>query len=169
VQVSALYAGLSGTAYEAFHAGPGFEGQLRYTHPSGFSFGVGYQYTSHAVDGITKDASLVGGFIEPRYTFEIRGQESLFPYASLRLSLLEQRIYPQGLRSTASGFTANAGGGVLFRLAARANLDVGATFGLTRFNNFVLVNPSTGQKLAGGNTGSGSNFVLRTGVSVGLF
>lgn len=168
VQVSALYAGLSGEAYNNFHAGPGFEAQLRYTHPSGFSFGAGYQSTRHHVDGVSSDGTLVGPFFEPRYTFEIRGQDNLFPYASLRLSSLKQRIDNQGFRTTASGFTANAGGGLLIRLASRANLDVGATFGYTSFSDFVVISPSTGKQVLGGKTGSGTAFVLRTGLSLGI-
>lgn len=167
VQFSALYAGLSGDAYNNFHAGPGFEAQLRYTHRSGFSFGAGYQYTTHEIDGVSSKGSLVGPFFEPRYTFDVRGHESLYPYVSLRLSSLKQKIDNQGYQTTASGFTANAGGGLLIRLAPRANLDLGATFGYTSFDDFVQV--SGGQQTLVGKTGTGSAFVLRTGISIGLF
>jgi len=167
VQFSALYAGLSGDAYDNFHAGPGFEAQLRYTHHSGFSFGAGYQYTSHEIDGVSSKGTLVGPFFEPRYTFEIRGHENLYPYASLRLSSLKQKIDNQGYQTTASGFTANAGGGLLIHLAPRANLDIGATFGYTSFDDFVQV--AGGQQTLVGKTGTGTAFVLRTGIAIGLF
>lgn len=168
IQLSALYAGLSGDAYAGFKSGPGFEGQLRYTHPSGFSFGAGYQRTTHGVEGVSSHATLAGPFFEPRYTFEIKGQESIFPYGSLRVSMLKQSLSNRGINSSASGFTANAGGGVLTRLGSRVNLDLGATFGLTSFSDFALIDPTTGQRIASGETGNGSNFVLRGGLAIGI-
>ena len=169
VQGSLLYSGLSGDAYSGFGAGPGFEAQARYTSTSGFSLGAGYERTTHSVQGASGDATLSGPFVEPRYTFEIHGVTGLYPYASIRLSSLKQAISTNGINSSASGFTANGGGGVLFHLSSRVNLDVGATYGLTNFSNFVVVDPSTGQRIASGKTGSGSNFVLRTGLAIGLF
>jgi hypothetical protein len=169
IQGSILYSGLAGDAFPGFRAGAGIEAQLRYTTTVGFSIGAGYQRTTHGIDGASGNATLAGPFVEPRYTFEIKGHDNVYPYASIRLSSLKQTANVGGINSTASGFTTNAGGGLLFRIASRANLDVGATYGITNFSDFVLVDPSTGQRVTGGKTGSGSNFVLRTGLAIGLF
>jgi len=167
-QASVLYSGLSGHAYQGFNSGPGLEAQARYTATNGFSLGVGYQRTVHSVAGASGNATLSGPFVEPRYTFEIKGHDDIYPYASLRAAALKQRFSGNGVTSSASGFSANAGGGILFRLTSRVNLDIGATVGITKFSNFITIEPATGQRIAG-ETGSGSNFVLRSGLAVGVF
>jgi hypothetical protein len=168
IQGSLLYAGLFGSAYSSFDPGLGFEAQIRYTATSGFSYGAGYQRTSHSISGYAGGATLSGPFFEPRYTFEIKGHDAVFPYASLRASSLKQSVSVPGFNSSASGFTANVGGGFLLRLTDRSNLDFGATYGLTHFSDFVAVDQVTGQR-GQGTTGSGSNFVLRFGLAIGLF
>jgi len=167
IQGSLLYSGLSGKAYDNFDPGVGFEVQGRYTTAFGLSIGIGFQHTSHHVLG-ADGGSLAGPFVEPRYAFEIKGVNRIYPYVSVRASALKQSISGPDFETTASGFTANAGGGVLFGLSERVNVDVGATFGLTNFSHFVLIDAATGRQVTG-NTGSGSNFVVRTGLAVGLF
>lgn len=164
VQASGLYANLFGDAFANVGRGLGGEAQLRYT-PGAFSIGAGFQYTDHDTPG-TPDATfhLYGGFLEPRYVLDV-GSSTLFPYVSTRFSILSQKITrpnPQ-IEISASGVTLNGGGGVLFRLGSRVNLDVGSTFGYTHFGDSETdgsTNPNTSQ--------SGSNVVVRIGLAVGL-
>ena len=164
VQVSGLYANLSGDAYNSFNSGAGAEAQARYTTRTGFSFGAGWQYTSHTITGLNKNATLQGPFFEPRYTFVLGDNEAFFPYASGRFSYLEQKYSDSGITATATGGTYNAGGGVLIRLGSTVNLDLGATAGFTNFGDASF----NGQKFNGAPTGSGTNFILRAGLSFGL-
>ena len=163
-QVSALYASLSGDAFKSFNAGGGVEGQGRYTMRNGFSFGAGWQYTTHKINGLANNATLQGPFIEPRYTFVVGDNESFFPYASARAAFLEQSLSDAGFTATSSGQTYGAGGGVLIRVASRLNLDLGATAGYTSFGDASF----NGQKFTGYPTGSGTNFILRAGLAYGL-
>ena len=163
-QVSGLYASLAGDAFDAFNAGAGIEGQGRYTMRNGFSFGAGWQYTTHKIDGLKKDATLQGPFIEPRFTFVLGDNESFFPYASARVSILQQELSDAGFTASSSGSTLGLGGGVLIRLAAKLNLDLGATAGYTNFGDVSF----NGTKFTGYPTGSGTNFILRAGLAYGL-
>lgn len=163
-QVSALYASLSGDAFNSFNAGAGVEGQGRYTMRNGFSFGAGWQYTTHKINGLKNDATLQGPFIEPRFTFVLGDNESFFPYASARVSILEQKVTDTGFTASSTGQTFGAGGGVLIRLASKLNLDLGATAGYTSFGDVSF----NGTKFAGFPTGSGTNFILRAGLAYGL-
>lgn len=164
VQVSALYASLSGDAFNSFNAGAGGEAQGRYTMRNGFSFGAGWQYTTHKINGVASDATLQGPFFEPRFTFVLGDNESFFPYASGRVSILEQSLSDQGFTATSSGGTLGVGGGVLIRLAPKLNLDLGATAGYTRFGDASF----NGQRFSGFPAGSGTNFILRAGLAYGL-
>jgi hypothetical protein len=168
VQGSGLFINLFGDAFEGAEAGYGFEAQLRYT-PSALSFGAGFQYTSHGVEGIDDRATLIGGFFEPRYVFST-SSSSLFPYLSGRFYLVEIRSENSAtdVRTTATGLAANGGGGVLVRLASRVNLDIGATYGYSSFSDFKFENLSTGITGESDISNSGSNVVLRLGLTLGL-
>ena len=180
VQVSGLYAALFGEAYESFEAGPGFEAQLRYTTTTGWSFGAGYQRTSHEIDfgdadlnSLDQDVSLAGAFVEPRYTFVVGSSTTAFPYLSARLSLLQQSISLReesvglDVSGSASGVNANLGGGVLVRMTPRVNLDLGLTYGYTNFKDFTLRDRTTGETFSG-SSGSGTNVIARVGLAIGL-
>ncbi len=167
LQGSGLFAALFGEEFEDIGNGAGFEVQARYT-PSAFSVGAGFQYTSHGSDdpSFGADVSLSGGFVEPRYTFTTRN-DNFAPYVSTRFSILRESATIQDFHGSATGFTANAGGGVLLRLSPRVNLDLGATFGYTNFGEVVIHDPS-GNEVGRSEGGAGSNIVLRLGVAVGL-
>jgi hypothetical protein len=167
VQASGLYAKLFGDAFANVGRGLGGEAQLRYT-PGALSIGAGFQYTDHDTPE-TSDATfhLYGGFLEPRYVIDV-GSSTAFPYISTRFSILSQKITrPDGtgqeIETSATGVTLNGGGGVLFRLGSRVNLDVGSTFGYTHFGDAETegsTNPNT--------SASGSNIVVRLGLALGL-
>lgn len=167
-QGSGLFLKTFGDAFEGLEAGYGFEAQARFT-PSAFSFGAGFQYTSHSVEGVDTRATLIGGFVEPRYVFST-GSASLFPYLSGRFYLVRLRSTNEAtqFRTTATGLAANGGGGVLVRMSSRINADLGATFGYSRFSNFKQENLVTGVFSETDISNTGSNLVLRLGLTFGL-
>jgi opacity protein-like surface antigen len=165
LQGSGLNAQLYGGAFDGLHRGYGFEVQARFT-PSAWSFGAGFQFTRHPIAGLDQKLKLYGGFIEPRYVIVVRSN-AFAPYVSARFSLLEQKLTVGDVSGSATGVTLNGGGGVLVRLSSRLNLDLGSTYGYTKFGNFVVRNASNGLKVTGP-SGSGSNLVVRVGLALGL-
>lgn len=181
VQLSALYEGLSGDAFEDVRPGAGFEAQLRYTRGA-WSVGLGYQMVRHGYRYCALPASSggciseidgritgSGVFFEPRYVFDA-GSDVFAPYVSGRFSVVRQSDTGDPLFDfSVTGSSANGGGGLLFRITPRVNFDAGATFGYTRFGSYRAVDKQTGEEFTGSTGGqSGSNFVLRVGVAIGL-
>jgi hypothetical protein len=180
VQVSALYEGLAGDAFEDVRPGGGFEAQLRYTRGA-WSLGVGYQMARHryqycwlpsngdCLRFLRGRISGSGVFFEPRYVLDA-GSDVFAPYLSGRFSLVRQTADGDpDYDFSVSGSSANAGGGVLVRISPRVNFDAGGTLGYTRFSSFRSVERRTGVVLTGAEGGtSGSNFVLRVGVAIGI-
>lgn len=168
VQGSGLFIKTFGDSFEGLKAGYGFEAQVRYT-PSAFSFGAGFQYTSHGIEGIDRRVKLVGGFFEPRYVFSTSSSFA-FPYLSGRFYIVQLRSDDavNDVRTTATGLAANGGGGVLLRLGSRVNADLGATYGYSRFSNFKFENPATGVTGTSDINNTGSNIVLRVGLTLGI-
>ena len=181
VQLSGLYEGLAGEAFEDVQPGPGFEAQLRYTRGA-WSLGLGYQAVRHAyrycalatsggvcIAEIEGDINGSGLFFEPRYVFDA-GSDVFAPYVSGRFSIVRQRDNGDPLYDfSVTGSSANGGGGLLFRVTPRVNFDAGATFGYTRFTSYRAVDKETGTVITGSAGGqAGSNFVLRVGVAIGL-
>lgn len=174
IQVSGISVGAYGEAYEGLSNGVGLEAQVRLT-PSLWSFGAGFQSSLHTADfgeGIgEQDISLVGLFVEPRRVLET-GSTSFAPYLSGRLSVLQQSadIDVAGfgtVSAEATGAQLNGGGGILFRLSPRINLDVGATFGLVNFGDVELSAGGETQTVEG-TSGNGTNLVVRVGLAIGL-
>jgi hypothetical protein len=182
VQGSGLYAMLFGDAFRDIKSGIGGELQLRYT-PGKWSFGGGVQHTIHDVSEDVSDVfdkvKLTGVFIEPRYVIDV-GSSSYAPYLSGRFALskmkfeLQDDVLPDGFSSELSeptGPTINGGGGILIRLGGRANLDLGVTFGYTKFKNIRLrINDDSGTNVLDETfeVGSGTNAVFRLGLAFGL-
>ncbi|MGI9626320.1 MAG: outer membrane beta-barrel protein [Longimicrobiales bacterium] len=170
VQVSGLGNKLFGDEFVGIETGFGFEAQIRY-NPSAFSVGGGFQYTSHGVDiassgvvfppGTEITTTLTGVFVEPRYVIDMQ-HDNVAPYVSARFSLSDITLtgaapgLPE-VEVSDTGFTANAGGGILYRLSPRANLDFGATFGIKTLN-YDDTQP----------TATGTNLIFRVGVAFGL-
>jgi hypothetical protein len=181
LQLSALYEGLSGDAFEDVRPGAGFEAQLRYTRGA-WSVGLGYQAVRHRyrycalptsgggciaqIDGRITGSGI---FFEPRYVFDA-GSDLFAPYVSGRFSIVRQSDRGDPLFDfSVTGSSANGGGGLLFRVTPRVNFDAGATFGYTRFGSYRAVDKATGEEFSGSTGGqSGSNFVVRVGVAIGI-
>jgi hypothetical protein len=165
LQVSGLFNGVFGNAFTGMKNGVGAEAQVRYT-PSAFSVGAGFEYTNHGFENRPEDIRLYGGFVEPRYRIHA-GSNVVAPYISARFSLLKVGFSGGDLSLTSSFIQLNGGGGLLFRLHSRLNLDVGATFGYNRLGNGTLSSKS-GTGSVPVESSSGSNVVIRLGMAIGL-
>jgi Outer membrane protein beta-barrel domain len=165
LQGSALFNGVFGDVFTGLRDGIGAEAQLRYT-PSAFSLGAGFQYATHEVEGRAEDARLYGGFLEPRYRIHA-GSNVVAPYLSVRFSLLKVGFSGGDLSLSSNFIQLNGGGGLLYRLGSRVNLDVGATYGYNRLGDGTLTSESAGSSVAV-ESSSGSNIILRLGLAVGL-
>src|SRR3712207_4179020 len=128
IQVSGLYEGLWGDAFEDVRPGGGVEAQLRYTRGA-WSVGLGYQAVRHryrycalATAGgsclapVSGRISGSGVFFEPRYVLDA-GSDRFAPYVSGRFSIVRQSNTGDPLYDfSVTGSSANGGGGVLFRV-----------------------------------------------------
>jgi hypothetical protein len=164
VQVSGLYNGVFGNAFQLLQDGIGGEAQIRYT-PGALSIGAGFQYTSHGLDTRPEDTRLYGGFIEPRYRIHT-GSNVIAPYLSARFSLLKVGFTGGDLSTSATFIQLNGGGGLLYRLGPRVNLDLGATYGYNRVGSGILKSKTNPDEPF--NSGSGSNVVIRLGFAFGI-
>jgi hypothetical protein len=165
LQVSGLFNGVFGQVFTGLEDGIGGEAQVRYT-PGALSIGAGFQYTSHGLQGRQEDARLYGGFIEPRYRIHT-GSYVVAPYISARFSVLKVGFSGGELSLSSAFIQLNGGGGLLFRMGPRVNLDVGGTFGYDRLGSGTLRNRTTGSAVPT-ESGSGSNIVARVGLALGL-
>ena len=135
----------------------GWEAQARFTFGR-FSVGAGYQRSTvfksdASVGDIT--ATLSVGFVEPRYVLGVFGNVAA-PYVAARLGYgsLLIRSANDLVRSTENSFIYGGGGGVIFQVAERIGIDVGAQYFVADFT---------------WDQGSAGYFLTRLGVSVGLF
>jgi hypothetical protein len=165
LQASGLYNGVFGNVFDGLRDGLGAEAQIRYT-PSAFSVGAGFQYTVHGIDNRSEDFELYGGFVEPRYRIHT-GSNVLAPYVSARFSLLKVGFTGGDLSVTSNFIQLNGGGGMLYRLGPRFNLDLGATYGYNRLGGGTLTRKTSGIS-SEFDSSSGSNVVVRLGIAVGL-
>lgn len=166
--------------YQNLEPGAGFEVQARWT-PSLFSLGFGFQWTSHKQTLLNDDPNVLdqpnttlnGFFIEPRYVILV-GSNTVAPYISGRLSAVRQTTkarflavsQPTTIKATANGVNFAGGGGLLFRMNSRVNLDVGATYGFSSFGEFVT--EVDGQELNRLGSSTGQNLNVRLGLAIGL-
>lgn len=165
LQVSGLYNGVFGNVFDGLQDGVGGEAQLRYT-PGALSVGAGFQYTSHGLEVRPEDARLYGGFIEPRYRIHT-GSNVVAPYVSARFSLLKVGYSGGDLSLSSSFIQLNGGGGLLYRLGPRLNLDLGATYGYNRLGSGTLKSDRNDSETPFP-SGSGSNLVVRIGFALGI-
>ena len=135
----------------------GWEAQARFTFGR-FSVGAGYQRSTvfksdASVGDITATLSL--GFVEPRYVLGVFGNVAA-PYVAARIGYggLLVRSASDLIRSTDNSFIYGGGLGVIFQVASRVGIDLGAQYFVADFTD--------GQ-------GSAGYFLTRLGVSVGLF
>jgi hypothetical protein len=167
LQVSGLYNGLFGNVFQGLNDGAGAEAQIRYT-PGALSFGLGFQYTVHGFDNpsFNESGQLYGGFLEPRYRIHT-GSNVVAPYLSARFSVLKMGFTGGDLSVSSTFLQLNGGGGLLYRLGSRVNLDLGATYGYDRLGAGSFESKTQGT-IATFEENSGSNVVVRIGFAVGI-
>ena len=135
----------------------GWEAQARFTFGR-FSVGAGYQRSEvfkSAADAGDITATLSLGFVEPRYVLGVFGNVAA-PYVAARLGYgsLLIRSPNDAVHSTEDSFVYGGGAGVIFQVATRIGIDVGAQYFVADFT---------------GGQGSAGYFLTRLGVSIGLF
>ncbi len=158
--VGGLYVSLSGNDFQGVNAGIGVDGQVRFRlMPSALTLGIGGQYTTHSVDGISPNFNVYGVFVEPRYPFP-SGASQIKPYLAVRGGYVHQSISQGGNSASASGFLIGGGGGILVGLGG-VDLDIGFLFGLVNFGEVKANGSPTGF------SPSGSAIALRAGVVFG--
>jgi hypothetical protein len=89
------------------------------------------------------------------------GSDAAAPYLSGRIAVSSTSVDEGDSSASATGFTLNGGGGVLVRLGARANLDLGASIGYKKLGEATLGNSVI-------DLGTGANFIARVGLAIGL-
>jgi hypothetical protein len=162
LHASALRISFSGDGYAGTGAGLGFEVQGRYRLPF-ISVGLGFQLTRHKSFGATGTSQFTGFFIDPRYVLPVRST-SFGPYLGARFAILKQRVNYGAVTLTTSGVAFGPGGGVLFRLNRRLNLDVGFTYNYASFGTGQV----NGKAIPGSKVGGGTSLVARAGLSYGF-
>jgi hypothetical protein len=120
--------------------GVGIEVQGRANHlvmsPGGaLSLGLGLQATGHVSGG--DRIALTGAFLEPRYVF-VLASERWFPYAAARVAALRQH---SNFLTPSNGGAAGAGGGVIYAVSKRVNLDLGAAAVYQSFGDATYTRP----------------------------
>lgn len=165
LQVSGLYNGLFGDVFDGLNNGLGAEAQVRYT-PGALSFGAGVQYTVHDYEFLPEDAQLFGGFFEPRYRIHT-GSNVVAAYVSARFAWLNMGFTGDDLSVSSDFIQINGGGGLLYRLGPRFNLDLGATYGYNHLGEGDFISKEDGL-LASFPDENGTNIVVRLGLAVGL-
>jgi hypothetical protein len=165
LQVSGLYNAVFGNVFDGLKEGIGGEAQIRYT-PGALSLGAGFQYTSHGLKTREENAKLYGAFIEPRYRIHT-GSSVVAPYLSARFAFLKVGFSGGDLSISSNFIQLNGGGGLLYRLGPRLNLDLGATYGYDRLDAGTITSETSGSETSFG-ASSGSNLVVRVGFAVGL-
>lgn len=160
LQVSALGAAPFGGGLGNVSLGAGWEAQLR-VNPSLWSFGFGAEQTFHDVETVDdRSVSLLGGFFEPRLVIDI-GSDAAAPYLAVRAAVSQLTMTQGESQATATGYTLNGGGGFLFRMGDRTNLDLGVTLGYKDLGEVVIASSVI-------DLGTGSNAVFRVGLAIGL-
>jgi len=146
---SVVYATVSGDDFQGTNAGLGIQVEVRRYWPE-WSLGVGAQYTSHDATGFSDRIGIGGFFVEPRYTFPTP-TPNLQPYVAGRAMLLYERLESGADRAEASG-TAFGVGKRSFRVAGISpwhGVDYGIVEGISDFDLFRLIDPTTSDKILG--------------------
>ncbi|HXI19881.1 MAG TPA: hypothetical protein VNH46_02275 [Gemmatimonadales bacterium] len=156
-----MYASLSGSDFDGTDAGFGLDGQVRFPLASSFTLGLGGQFTSHGLQGLSDNLKVLGIFAEPRLMFATPG--SLKPYLAARGGYLHESVSSGGSSASASGWYAGGGGGLLIAVGPMVSVDLGALFSTASFGDFSV----NGTSVANTST-SGTVLSVRGGILVQL-
>lgn len=136
VQGSGLYTAqdLGGSA--GVVGGGGVELQGRRTFAA-WSLGLGVQYSTHSSG--PDELGLTGFFAEPRYVLPV-GSAAFAPYLAGRVAFLRGSLTSDAVNGEGSsnGLAFGAGGGVIFPITRRVNIDVGGAVLRQSLSNITL-------------------------------
>ena len=171
VQGSGLLTSLQGNAFDLLRIGTGLGGEFQVRiNPGSVSYGAGYQITMHSStsQGLSNHMTLSGLFFEPRYAIAISSRV-VRPYVAGRLALMMQSTDLGDIGTTyhvkANAFAFGGGGGFVARLSDRVNFDLGLALTAANFGEFKYRDTGSASGL---DAGSGTIFVIKTGLNVGL-
>ena len=161
VGAGVIYLSPTGVDFRGTDAGPGLDGQLRFSAGSHLSFGLGAQWSRHDAPSLTSHFTVLAIFAEPRFAIPV-SPSAVQPYVAARVGYARERIVAGGTTYHADGRFFGAGGGLLFRVGRAAHIDLSLLFGPVHFGDFN----SAGGSLTGSRR-DGSAFLIRGGVVVG--
>jgi hypothetical protein len=157
LEPAAYYATVGGDDFEGIDAGVGFDvqGRVKFT---ALSLGLGYQRSSHGIEGLDENVVASGIFVEPRY--ELSSAGSVKPYLTARLGRITQSIEGDGSELKATGFSFGGGAGVMVPLAGSVHLNTSASWNSVSYGEMEL----DGDEIPDSKT-SGSSIALRVGLA----
>ncbi len=160
IGVAGLYTSLNGSDFDGTDAGIGVDGQVRFSvGPSG-SLGIGGQYTSHGVQGISVNLKVTGVFGEPRYYFSVPGRVK--PYLVGRAGYLHESLSDGGIAYSSNGYLVGGGAGMLVSAGSALNVDLTVLFTGVGYGDGTI----NGTKISD-SSNHGSALTLRIGVLFG--
>ena len=157
LEPAAYYATVGGDDFEGIDAGMGFDvqGRVKFT---ALSLGLGYQRSSHGLEGLDEKVNVSGMFIEPRY--EIPSAASFKPYLTTRIARVTQSLEADGSEAKASGISFGGGVGVMVPLTSSVRLNTAASW-----NSISLGEIEVDGDAIPDSKSSGSSLALRVGMS----
>lgn len=157
LEPAAYYATVSGDDFEGIDAGIGFDvqGRVKFT---ALSVGLGYQRSSHGLEGFDEKVNVSGIFVEPRY--ELPSAASIKPYLTTRIGRVTQSLEGNGSEAKASGISFGGGVGVMLPLASTVRLSTSASW-----NSISLGEIEIDGDAIPDSKSSGSSLALRVGMS----
>ncbi|HET7251984.1 MAG TPA: hypothetical protein VFI79_19230 [Gemmatimonadales bacterium] len=161
VGAGVIYLSPAGVDFRGTDAGPGLDGQLRFSAGSHLSFGLGAQWSRHGAPSLNSHFTVLAIFAEPRFAIPVP-PSAVQPYVAARVGYAHERIVAGGTTYHADGRFYGAGGGLLFRVRRSARIDLSLLFGPVHFGDFS----SAGGTLTGSRR-DGSALLIRGGVVVG--
>jgi opacity protein-like surface antigen len=161
LEVSGLYATLSGDDFDETDSGIGFEGAIAFALNSKWSLAAGISRTSHGVDGLDENLTALQFFAEPRFMLGASG--AMTPYLFGRVGYTSASLEFLGVDTKQTGFGFGGGAGLMYDLSGSLKLNVSAAFQKI----------SLGDVEADGETiedtdSSGSSLYVRAGLSIGF-
>jgi hypothetical protein len=162
VEAAPSYATLDGEDFDGLDAGLGFDVQGRFGWPA-WSFGLGWQRSSHDVAEVSDNLIVSSFFVEPRFQFPVQGD--LRPYFLARVGLANQRLDAviPGVGTfdlESSGLIIGVGGGLAFPVAPSIDVNFSAMWARLSFDDIEV----NGEALPDSDS-DGSSLMLRAGMS----
>ncbi len=155
--IAGLYASLGGSDFDGIGSGIGGEASVWFPAGTSFMIGGGAHYTSHGIDGIDENLSVLAIFVEPRYRFQTGGKVK--PYIAGRAAWARNSASSGGVDISATGFYFGGGGGLMVPVGAKLDLDFEVLFNSVSFGDVDV--DGTSQS---GTDASGTALVARVGL-----